>query len=337
MVKRPNLIARLTFGIIALLFCGLVALRPIPNELEEGNDTGRYIVRFYNQAEKSLSLNLEESISWQSFDLLMTPAVWVDSDWFFLFLTALAVPLGILLFGTWQQGTFILSLAFLFSVSSFEFMTNAMRQGCSLFFLLAAFWCNKKLFPQIIFAIIAVLLHDSAVVFIPLLLGLKIAEQSSHQWRSWIIYIIVAIGIIGLFLASQRYLYSVEQIIDSSTLFEIMKDKYVEVPSFWYLLYMVAPVLWVFCVRAVSVTNRISKEELFTFIYLIFIFTITYIIFPYITYRFAMTGTVLQLFLAMKAIDSNIRINTIIVSGIFIHLIIFLVFSNHISRVLFGT
>ncbi len=122
--------------------------------------------------------------------------LWAVIRAFFLFCTAMAVPVALLIFGNWnREGALLLAGGLLISTIGFEFMTNALRQGVSLAFLLGAFHFEKRLAKFSAIAA-ALLLHDSSWFFAPLviLLAYNTGTFSKKMIFYWAVPVMAGVG-----------------------------------------------------------------------------------------------------------------------------------------------
>lgn len=322
------------FLFVALLICVLIAFRPIPS-LFADNDTGRYIDTFHEVCNQPVSFDWHSRITWETFNLLSRPVCLVENDVIYMFLFALPVPLALLIFGTWSRRSLLIASAFCLSFTSFELMTNALRQSVSLFFLLGAFALRGRSGLQFLFCLCAMLLHDSSVVFIPLLLAVNYLYGHSISFRSLFLYLVLSVVLISVAFYGLNivYLGGSGALID---LYKIFQGKYEDEQSIWFQIFVAMPAVWVFFMRWFFSKKDISLEEKLAITYAGVILTTTALFFSYITYRFAMTAVTIQIFMAMRNTKVKSRAPVWISSGLIVHMIIYAVFSRNVFKVLFG-
>jgi hypothetical protein len=329
-LNRKTFFLRSLFAGFALLFVGIIALRPVPS-VSAPNDTGRYVA---TQLE-SCTLPTDEveslNLSWRSFNLLMQPACVSGEPRFFLLCVGLALPVGLLMFANWDRlGTLILSSALIVSTVGFEFMTNALRQGVSLPFLLAGFYFDRKLFKFSALAI-AMLLHDSSWFFAPLAILIAYRTGALTRRALFLLGIPLVLGLSCLFYL--RFFTIFGQL---STLLDFYSKSYAEKPSVPFLVFIILPVLLLYGVRRLLDRSGLTSEETTTFWYSAVVLSLSLVMFQEITYRFAMTAIVLQAFMAMRARGLSMRSSLLISSGLVIHFIIFAIVSKNVVAVFHG-
>ena len=151
-------VSRFIFFFVSLIVAGLLAFRSIPGIFDH-NDTGRYIYTFHEICSSPMSFDWHKRLTIETYNLLTRPLCLVEDNWLYMFLMALPVPMGFFLFGTWRgSSSLLLACSLIGGFAGFEFMTNALRQSASLFFLLAAFSFRGRVRWQIGFAICAELI-----------------------------------------------------------------------------------------------------------------------------------------------------------------------------------
>ncbi|MGA8727295.1 MAG: EpsG family protein, partial [Terracidiphilus sp.] len=171
------------------------------------------------------------NLSHRAFDILMQPACVSGGPRFFMLCAALALPGGLLLFANWSRlGTLTLSCALIVSTVGFELMTNALRQGVSLSFLLAGFYFERRLFKFGALAI-AMLLHDSSWFFAPL--AVLIAYLAGNLTRKTL-FLWGIPALLGLvYLLFLRFFSTFGQL---SALLTFYTKSYAEKPSLPFLI-----------------------------------------------------------------------------------------------------
>lgn len=331
MSDREAFRLRRLFACLALLVCLILAYRPIPDVLAS-NDTGRYVA----SQEDACSMPVfgdDAGIQQWTFNVLVRPTCWSGGPRLFLLFVGMALPLALVAFGEWRSdGALLLAAAMFLSVAGFELETNALRQALSLAFLLAAISVESKL-ARMAALCIALLLHTSSWIFVPWVLLLNWGERRS--WKSAVYRVLLAlplVGIVWLFLGRGFK----GQVGDGLALLGVYADIYsVEVTRI-FLIFMLLPFCWVFGVRWILTSGSIPREEKLTFLYSALLLAVTIIFFPMITYRVAMTAVILQLFMAMKAVDLSSLSAVWISGGLAFHFLIYAAFSPNVRAVFHG-
>jgi hypothetical protein len=352
-VTKKAAVLRLIFATCAILVSIGMSLRPIPN-VTEPNDTGRYVA---NQIQAcalpfsgSSSLDHDSSIvlhsnydnltaagdrsltpSMRVWDWLMRPACLGRSPRFFLFYAAMALPLALLLFANWErEGTLLLAGGMLLSTNGFEFMNNALRQGVGLAILLGAFYFEKKLLKFAALAI-AVMIHDSNLIFAPLviLLASSAAGPKNKKILLWSVPVLAGAG----YFVSRRFLAEYGQLFAAVS---AVAEAYSEKPTIFFLLFMTSPLILVFFVRLLDRKAQATRQEWIVFCYCMAVLLISIEIFPYITYRFAMTAAALQIFVAMRSPNISVRSGGLIAGGLVAHFMAYALFSKSLVPLFYG-
>jgi hypothetical protein len=321
---------RLIFAACAVLVSLAMLFRPIPS-ITAANDTGRYVA---NQLQACSLPALEDdsgTMAERAFYLLMRPTCLGGTPRIFLFCVAMAVPVALLVFANWnREGTLLLASGMLISTVGFEFMTNAMRQGASMFFLLGGFYFKKRL-PKIAFVVTALLLHDSSWFFAPLVILLAYGTGGLRKKTIllWAIPVLAGAG----YLFTLRFL---SENVQLSTLFGLYSERYTEQLSMPFLLYIILPLFLVFGLRNSNRKDKPSKEERIVFWYSAALLALSIVIFPSITYRFAMTGITLQLFMAMRSSKLSVLSSASIGGAFIAHFMIYVFISKNVMAVIHG-
>jgi hypothetical protein len=326
--KRAIRLRRL-FAYLALAVCGALAFRPIPGLLDS-NDTGRYVTFQEDACQSSLSDD-DAGIQQWTFDLLARPACLSGGPKLFLLLVGGALPVAFIIFGEWKtEGALLLAAGLLLSVVGFELATNAMRQAVSLVFLLGAISLNNK-FGRVLALCVAVLLHVSNLIFVPWVFLLNREESKTPRLKPYMLVLVVLAAAIGwnYFKADIT-----DQIYSGTTLLQAFQDIYEEPMSPGFLLFMLFPVFWVFGVRWFGSKVPMPRSEKLTFCYSAVVIALTIAFFPMITYRVAMTAAVLQIFLAMRAVDLSFGSGAWISTGLAGHFLIYALVSQNVRAVL---
>src|SRR5208282_529093 len=159
------------FACLSFLLCAVFAFRPIPS-VDDSNDTGRYVAEQEDACSSPVAGDDAGTQQW-TFEVLMRPTCWLGGQKVFLLVIGSALPMVFLAFGEWRaKGALILAAGLFLSVVGFELTTNALRQAVSLAFLLAAISLEGKL-ARFLALCIAVLLHTSSWIFLPLVFLLR--------------------------------------------------------------------------------------------------------------------------------------------------------------------
>lgn len=321
------------FYAVAILLCVTLSFRPIP-EYDDPNDTGRYVIFHHDWCNGERNYSWDTSVSYQSFKALTYPSCWwIGGDKMFLFLTSFIVPLSIACWWRLSAGGVLLGLGFLLSVSGFDLMTNILRQGTSLFFLTGAFTLNKQKKTQLIFLAIAMCLHDSSWVYMPL--ALIISYDHLHKWRikSRLGLLILFVIAITYYLIADRYQ---SQYGNMANVLRYYSDLYEEKLANEFLIFIVLPLYWIIFVRLFTTHYKVSFREAVVAIYSSAILLFTILFFPYITYRFTMTSIALQLLMVTLSNNLSIKCSLWIFCGLLVHFIIFSIVSPNVWHVLYG-
>jgi hypothetical protein len=315
-----------SFSFFALSISMLLALRPITS-ISSGNDTGRYISEMYAYCSGQFS---QTGFNVRSFSFMLmyelTGSCLLQSERFFLFLTAFFTPAAYLCFAEWKRGDWLIAAAATLSIYGFEMMTNALRTGFALFFFMGALYNGRsRLFTSAALFAIAGLIHNSLIVLFPMLY---------YQW-----YVSLpgrAMQIMNVLLMLLIGLMSIANPLGINGLFNYMFDltgSYREIyainlnPSF--TIFMVAPLLIAFLMRATLTRAHLTGLESFAFLYSSLLIGAAYALFPYITFRLAMICFPIQLFLIVLSGKSTWTANNVIFGVLLVHLLTMLLLSNN--------
>jgi hypothetical protein len=314
---------KVIFVAAAILYCAALSLRPIP-KTTANNDTGRYVANQEEACRFAALADDSEALPQRAFNFVARPACLGEENRFFLFFVAIILPVSFLLFGQWDHDAAVfLALGLLTSAVGFELATNALRQSVSLAFLLASISLRGRL-PRFAALACALLLHDSSWIFIPCVLYINRRRPEARKTRKYVIVgmalMLVVAAILGFYTLDQRF---GGQIQEGSSPIDLFTARYGDEASFAFLAFMILPICWIYAVRKLGSSTEISREEKMTFFYSLAILAVTALLFPAITYRFAMTAMVLQLFMAMRAADLSMNSGIQIFSGLFFHFLIY--------------
>lgn len=339
---------RLVFATAAILITLLLSFRPIPG-VTASNDTGRYVG---NQIQAcalplsgtswvthdssvvlnpSLIADPSTSFSLRAFDWIMRPTCVGGEPRFFLFCASLPLPLSFLLFANWKrEGTLLIAASLLCSTVGFEFMTNALRQGLALAFLLAGFACERRLLKISAIAA-AVLLHDSSWFFAPLALVLayRSGELSKRVLLRWSIPILALAG----YLFTVSFFSTIDDVYAALMTYT---EAYSEKPSVPFLAFMILPLVLIFAVRYLDRRAEPTREEQTAFWYSTILLVLSIAFFPYITYRFAMEAIAIQAFMATKSSNLSVRSGVAVAGGLMANFVIYALFSKSVIPLFYG-
>jgi hypothetical protein len=120
---------------------------------------------------------------------------------------------------------------------------------------------------------------------------------------------------------------------DGVALLGIYEDIYSVEVRRAFLVFMILPVCWVFSVRWVTARLPMPRDEKLAFCYSALVLATSITFFPMITYRVAMTAAVLQMFVAMKAVDLSARSGVWISGGLAGHLLVYAAVSPNVQAV----
>lgn len=347
-MNRKEFALRLVFAAAAILVVLLLSVRPIPS-VTAGNDTGRYVG---NQLQAcalpfsgtswvshdssvvlspSLITDPATSFSLRAFDWIMRPTCLGNEPRFFLFCAALPLPISFLLFADWKrEGTLLVAGGMLVSTVGFEFMTNALRQGMGLGFLLAGFAFKNRLLKIVAIAI-AMLLHNSNWFFAPLalLFAYRSGTLSTKNLLRWSIPVLILV----VYLFTVSFFSTLDQLYGALGTY---LEAYAEKPSLGFLIFMILPLFFIFLVRFLDRRAEPSKEEQTTFWYSTTLLILSVMFFPYITYRFAMEAIAIQAFMAAKASNLSVRSGVSIAGGLAATFMIYALFSKSVLPLFYG-
>jgi hypothetical protein len=324
---------KVIFVAAAILYCGALSLRPIP-KTTANNDTGRYVANQEEACRFAVLADDSEALPQRAFNFIARPACLGEQNRVFLFFVAIILPISFLLFGEWDHDAAVfLALGLLTSAVGFELATNALRQSVSLAFLLASISLRGRL-PRFAALACALLLHDSSWIFIPCVLYINRSRPEARKTKKYVIVLMLIVAaVLGFYTVDQRF---GGQIQEGSSPIDLFTARYGDEASFAFLAFMILPICWIYAVRKLGSSTEISREEKMTFFYSLAILAVTALLFPAITYRFAMTAMVLQLFMAMRAADLSMNSGIQIFAGLFFHFLIYAGLSPNFWTVLNG-
>lgn len=346
-------ILRLIFAACAISVALGLSFRPIPSD-DAPNDTGRYVGNQLQAcalpASGNSSVTHDSTVAihsaWgtlpgagepfmtvpmRAFNLLMRPACVGGNPRLFLFWAAMALPVALLLFANWNlEGTLLLAGGMLFSTVGFEFMNNALRQGVGMAFLMGGFYYQNR-FAKWSALLAALVLHDSNWFFVPLalLIAYSTGTRSMKTMLLWALPILAGLGCLFIL----RFISSFDLL---STGFSIYEERYAEEASVPFLLFIISPVIFVFVIRLLDRNSKATNVEKITFWYSMALLTLSIVVFPAITYRFAMSAITLQVFMAMRSSSLSVRSGGVIAFGLISHFMIYAAFAKNVVALIYG-
>lgn len=308
-----------------------LSLRPIPTQ-GSTNDTGRYVA---NQAEAcalpALTADAAPSLPQRVFNVIMRPTCWVPVPAVFLFLAGISIPLALVLFGRWgHQACLLIAVSVLLSTVGFEFATNTLREGVSMIFLLAAFASGNR-YVRIAALAAALLIHDSGWFYAPLVF-LMVSKSQKVSIRTVILWGIPLLAGLG-YLVALRF---ASKFTGISGAFDYYRGSYELEVSPAFLLFIIAPLFFIFAVRWLDKRSLISHEERLAFWYSAALLICSLVIFPAITYRFAMAAILIQLFFVMRSPTLSVKSAAAIFLGMLAHFAFFAFWAKNVMIVLHG-
>lgn len=276
----------------------------------------------------------QASIPQRSFNFIFRPACWAGEPRIFLFLVGMALPIALLISKGWtNEATLCLAIGFLLSSVGFELATNALRQAVSITFLLAGITFAPRL-ARFLALVVALLIHDSTWVFLPwfILVSRRDSPPKTRPLAYPLLFVFPFAAFIIYLLITR-----LGGIADEPTaLAGIYASIYAEHLSVPFLIFTLLPPIWVFCIRVFDKGSTITAPEKITFWYSVFVLTVTAVFFPLITYRFAMTAAVLQVFMAMRAGNVSIGSGMVASAGLTLHFVVYATISPNVRAVLHG-
>jgi hypothetical protein len=279
----------------------------------------------------SLIADPSESFSLRAFDWIMRPACLGNEPRLFLFCASLPLPISFLLFANWErEGTLLVAGGLLISTVGFEFMTNALRQGLGLAFLLAGFAFEKRLLKISAIAV-AMLLHDSNWFFAPvaLLIAYRSGALSKRTILLWSIPVLALVG----YLFTVNFFSTVDAVYGALMAYA---EVYSEKPSVWFLIFMIFPLFLIFLFRYLDRGATPTKEERIAFFYSTTLLILSMFFLPYITYRFAMAAIAIQAFMAAKSPNLSVRSGISIAAALVVNFAIYALFSKAVISLFYG-
>lgn len=339
MKNKDRFFEWLLFAMIAVAFCALLSFRPIPG-IDAANDTGRYVEGFREYCSNSLfSDQVNEKISYQFFHLIFSLACLTGGDRAFLFVTAFILPLAVLLFASWKDGSLLWASTLLLSVFGLELMTNAMRQslGMVVFFGALATVKNHGI-KALILGALAVVAHASVLAFIPFLFWMFFLFRLCGVWSRgflWLIalivcfFVIVCIGIID-----QIHFLNFSE--PENYLVNVYSEKYAEQLNVSFVLFLVLPLYFVYGIRRFFENNNVTDLERKGVIYSTVILIFCYLFFPFITYRYALFSVAMQIFLVAISERHRREVGLIALIGLISHLVVMFLISGNFDVLIRG-
>ncbi|RGE46047.1 hypothetical protein DZC30_06080 [Comamonas testosteroni] len=275
------LLSRLGYLLFSVFLVLLLSFRTIP-AVDDSNDLGRYL-EYWSEFCRGGGY---EGVSYFIFMNFYGVSCWVDSQWFFIFLTALTIPLGICCYVKNSIGMLI-GISALISVASLELMTNALRQGLAfLFFAYAVFMLGQRVRSYFLF-VASIASHSSLFFYSPILFIFNKINNILTR-----VFLLIFGGIliyifsekIGIYLNEYMEIYA-----------EKPKNSYIAFLLMGYLLPVISLIFNVDDFKR-YVQNRV-------FLYNSLLVIASYFIFPYIFYRFAIFSTLINYLLIFDKFD----------------------------------
>ena len=325
--------SRVIFLLSAFAVCLLLSFRVIP-DIEADNDTGRYVQEFENVCENIETEISRSSISWRSFNLISSSVCFADSKALFLLLASAALPLSFLIFSSWKRGNLLLGIGFLLSTFSFELMTNALRQGFSLFFLVGAF-SNANKFWKSAFAFAAVLLHDSSWIFAPLLIIFMLMKINCNEAYRERLRFHTILGLSVVFFLG-CILFLLQYAAGFLDFWSVFSEKYAEPQNVYFSIFMIMPIFWNYLIRSFEFNLPADNFERITFVYILLLLISILTFMPFIAYRFILSAIVIQTYIIMQKSRISSMGSILISAGFIVHMLVFLVVGSNVRNVLFG-
>lgn len=278
---------RLNYLFFSILLALFLSLRAIP-AVDDANDLGRYL----EYLSEFCSQGSYEGLSYLIFLNFYSASCWTDSQWIFIFSTALTIPLG-MIFYVRDKISMLVGISALLSVASLELMTNALRQGLAfLFFAYAIFMFGqiKKSYFLMIFSIAS---HSSLFFYSPVIFFFK---KINNIFIKIFMVILILVSICLFSEGAQFYL---------GEYMEIYSEK-PNAPYVVFLLigYLIAPLSLIFNLGELK--KYIGSK---VFFYNSFLMIASYLLFPYIFYRFAVFSTLINYILLFDKLFIIKRLN----------------------------
>lgn len=275
------LLYRLGYLLFSIFLTLFFSFRAIPS-IDDSNDLGRYLEYWSEFCGGGSS----EGISYFIFLNFYRVSCWVDSQWFFIFLTALTIPLGIFFYVKNRIGMLI-GISALLSVASLELMTNALRQGLAFLFFAYAIFMQGQRIKSYFMMIASVAAHSSLLFYSPVVLFFDKINNNFTR----IFFLIL--GIFLTFIFSEKIsIYFIDYI-----------DIYSEKPKASYVLFLLIGYL----IPIISLLFNIDDLKRYSqnriFLYNSVLIIASYLIFPYIFYRFAIFSTLMNYLLIFDRFD----------------------------------
>jgi hypothetical protein len=325
LIRKP-ILYRILFASIAVTFCMALAFRPIP-DIVANNDTGRYVEHQTDACKAPILRDDELTLSQKMFNLYARPVCWTGQPRVFMFWAALALPLALLLFGDWRTGSsVVLATGLLLSVSGFEIMTNALRQGAATILLLGAL--SLRRYNLRIAALIgALMMHDSSWFFAPLIFMVNRDRVSNFLSMSSKVFWTVGVIAGTAYFLTHRFEV---QSLGAAEFIPFLLQRYSETKAWQFTVFMALPAYLVFFVRTVDAKGGVSRDEKTVLWYTTALYCLSVIMIPGIAYRYTMTACALQVVMTMKANNLSFKSSVVIGIGLVGHFVLYALFSNNV-------
>lgn len=327
---RRGIPKRIIFLTLVLTVGGLLAFRPIPSTFSP-NDTGRYVDDFKKQCDRPIYDTSQVKQSGSLFYFILRPICWTGESRIFLWVTLLATPFAFLFFGKWKQNAHFWPLAAFFSMTGFEFATNALRQGMGLFFLIFAIRLilDDKKTSGVLIGFISAVIHTSNIAFLPLLFWFaKFGFRKRKSAAEMVLFVAFPFLMISVLMVSSAWVLQ--------DYFEQYQVYYKAALSPAFIAFTVLPILYTYAVRKIIASTNVSGNETATVVYSGLLLIATLVFFPAIVFRFAFTSCILQLFMTMDAGNAKMKEGLYVTGGLMLHFGLYLKFSSNPMKVLFG-
>lgn len=332
-MTKEGLFERALFALVATFFCLTLSFRPIPHA-SSSNDTVRYVADLHRYCAGYLSHEqLSKSISYQLFYAATSPACWIGSERFFLFEVAALLPLMFLFFSKWRNGSFLWASSLLFSVYGLELMTNAMRQGFAMFFLFGAVaLLSRHLILSLSLGLLAVAAHTSALAFFPLLLWMSGVRLSKKMLLLGLAIMLLVLATVPLVFHSAVFEFF-GRVDELRTIFSLIYAKELKAS---FLLFMLLPLYFVYGLRLLFERKYICGDERRGIVYSSLLLVMSYLIFPYITYRFAIFAVALQIFIVTMSERPGLKVGGFALFGLLLHFFVMMIITDHFDVLFYG-
>jgi len=333
MKDRQRNLEWVVFALIALCYCFLLSARPIPSILDE-NDTGRYVSDLNRYCSGTFFDDLlNKELSYQFFYLVNSAACWTNSANVFLFQVAAFLPLTFLLFSKWHKATIVWAFALLCSVYGLELTTNAMRQGFGMFLFFGALSIvQRHPMRAILLGFLAGVAHTSVMAFLPMLLWISCIDLSKKALVRNGIFI-STLAAIWIYSYQSQVLGALAEAGELQTTYGLFYEEELK-PRF--IVFMALPLYLIYGLRRYYEKQSISQAENIAIVYSTGVMIISFVLFQYITFRFAIFAVVMQIFLVTISSGHTIKVGSRIAIGFLAHLLFMIFVTDHFDVLVNG-